>query len=105
MSLASTLVPDAYTSERFFELERERILARSWVPVGYLSDVERPRQALVARVAGRSIVIARDEAGELHPFQNMVVDAMLGIDRVPPGDDEPLVPMFPRKRAAPRAPA
>ncbi|HET7479702.1 MAG TPA: aromatic ring-hydroxylating dioxygenase subunit alpha [Rubrobacteraceae bacterium] len=30
----------------------------------------------------------------LHRFQNMVIDKMVGIDRVPPGDDEDETPMF-----------
>jgi hypothetical protein len=40
----------------------------------------------------------------LHRFQNMVADRMVGIDRVPAGDDEELVPMFPEPEAvAPEA--
>lgn len=30
----------------------------------------------------------------LHRFQNIVIDKMVGIDRVPPGDDEEMVPVF-----------
>src|SRR5439155_25806769 len=71
VALASTLVPEAYTSERFFELERERIFARSWVPVAYVSELERPREAVVARVAGRSVVIVRDDGGDLNAFHNV----------------------------------
>ncbi|MGH3626091.1 MAG: RHO alpha subunit C-terminal catalytic domain-containing protein, partial [Sciscionella sp.] len=32
----------------------------------------------------------------LHRFQNMVIDRMLGIHRIPDGDAEPLSPMFPQ---------
>jgi choline monooxygenase len=31
----------------------------------------------------------------VHRFQNMVVDRVLGVRRVPPGDEEPMRPMFP----------
>jgi choline monooxygenase len=31
----------------------------------------------------------------VHRFQNMVVDRVLGIRRIPPGDAEPMQPMFP----------
>ena len=31
----------------------------------------------------------------LHRFQNMVIDRMVGIDRIPGGDDEPASRMFP----------
>ena len=31
---ASTLIPDAYTSDDFFALEQEKIFTNSWVAVG-----------------------------------------------------------------------
>jgi len=34
VELASTLIPDAYTSPEFFELERDRVLRPSWGVVG-----------------------------------------------------------------------
>jgi len=30
----------------------------------------------------------------LHRFQNMIIDRMVGIDRVPAGDDDTMIPMF-----------
>ena len=30
----------------------------------------------------------------LHRYQNMIIDKMVGIDRVPPGDAEEMVQMF-----------
>lgn len=30
----------------------------------------------------------------LHRFQNMIIDKMVGLDRIPPGDAEPQIPMF-----------
>jgi hypothetical protein len=30
----------------------------------------------------------------LHRFQNMIIDRMVGIDRVPVGDDDTMTPMF-----------
>jgi len=30
----------------------------------------------------------------LHRFQNMIIDRMVGIDRVPAGDDNTMTPMF-----------
>jgi choline monooxygenase len=31
----------------------------------------------------------------LHRFQNMIIDRLVGIDRIPPGDDHEDEPMFP----------
>ena len=30
----------------------------------------------------------------LHRFQNMIIDKMVGTDRMPPGDEEEMVQMF-----------
>ncbi len=71
VDLAVTLVPDAYTSREFFEIERERVFAASWVVVGFTSQVEEPGQVIVAEVAGRSIIVTRDKQGELRAFHNV----------------------------------
>jgi choline monooxygenase len=71
VDLASTLLPDAYTSQEFFDMEREKVFASSWIPVGCTSQVEGPGQALVTQVAGRSIIVTRDKAGELRAFHNV----------------------------------
>ena len=45
VNAASTLIPDAYVSEGFHELERERIFACSWVPVCVTDDPDGARSA------------------------------------------------------------
>ena len=71
VDLASTLLPDAYTSQEFFDMEREKVFASSWIPVGCTSQVEGPGQTFVTQVAGRSIIVTRDKAGELRAFHNV----------------------------------
>ena len=71
VDLAVTLIPDAYTSPDFFEIEREKVFAASWVVVGFTSQVEEPGQVIVAEVAGRSIIVSRDRQGELRAFHNV----------------------------------
>lgn len=71
VELSSTLLPDAYTSEAFFALERERIFASSWIAVGTTSEVDAPGRCLVAEVAGRSVVVTRNRHGELRAFHNV----------------------------------
>jgi choline monooxygenase len=56
VDLAVTLIPDAYSSREFFELEREKVFASSWVVVGFTSQVRKTGQTIVAEVAGRSII-------------------------------------------------
>ena len=59
VELASTLIPDAYTEESFFALERERVFAQSWVPVCVADEVPGPGDYLVVEVAGRSLIVCR----------------------------------------------
>lgn len=71
VELASTLLPDAYTSPEFFALERERLFTTGWVAVGITSDVDRPGACVVVEVAGRSIIVTRNRHGELRAFHNV----------------------------------
>jgi len=68
---ASTLIPDAYTSEEFHALERERVFARSWVPVAVVDEVAEPGDFVICDVAGRSLILCRDREGELHAHHNV----------------------------------
>ena len=58
---ASTLIPDAYTSDDFFALEQENIFLNSWVAVGCLPQVSKQGDILVTEVAGRSILVIRSK--------------------------------------------
>lgn len=71
VDLASTLIPDAYTSAAFFDIERERVFATSWIAVGTTEQVESSGQVIVADVAGRSLIVTRNKAGELRGFHNV----------------------------------
>lgn len=71
VDLASTLIPDAYTSQAFFDIERERVFSASWVAVGCASEVEAPGDVIVSEVAGRSIIVTRNNDGEIRAFHNV----------------------------------
>jgi choline monooxygenase len=68
---AQTLLPEAYTSDEFFAVERERVFASSWVAVGCTAQLRRPGQVLVADVAGRSLFVIRTQGGRLRAFYNV----------------------------------
>jgi choline monooxygenase len=68
---ASSLIPDAYTSEDFRELERERIFARSWVPVCVADEIDEAGAFVLAEVAGRSLIVCRDRDGALRAHHNV----------------------------------
>ncbi|MFC5063380.1 aromatic ring-hydroxylating oxygenase subunit alpha [Actinomycetospora atypica] len=71
VDLASTLIPDAYTSPEFFALEQDRVFTTSWVAVGVVADVDAPGRCLVVEVAGRSIIVTRNRHGQLRGFHNL----------------------------------
>jgi choline monooxygenase len=70
VELAQTLTPEAYTSDAFFVVERERVFATSWVAVGCAAQVRELGDVLVTEVAGRSIFVVRNRDGQLRAFYN-----------------------------------
>src|SRR5262245_7236909 len=68
---ALTLTPEAYRSPGFHAVEREMVVSRGWVCVGYNSQLERPGDILVATVAGQPILVARDRSGSIRAFYNV----------------------------------
>lgn len=71
VSLAETLVPEAYTADAFFALERERVFASAWVAVGCSAALREPGDVLVTEAAGRSLFVVRQHDGALRAFYNV----------------------------------
>jgi choline monooxygenase len=71
VELATTLIPDAYTEQSFFDLEREQVFAHSWVPVCLADEVPEPGDFLVVEVAGRSLIVCRSAQGTLRAHHNV----------------------------------
>ncbi|MDA9359676.1 Rieske 2Fe-2S domain-containing protein [bacterium] len=67
---ATGLHPDAYADPDFFALEQKRVFERAWVVVGTAPEVAETGKLLVRNVGARSIIITRDDGGELHGFFN-----------------------------------
>jgi Rieske 2Fe-2S family protein len=66
-----TLAGSDYTSQEVYDEERERVWWGDWVCVGRAEDVPNPGDYLVRDLAGESIFITRNEAGELRGFYNV----------------------------------
>jgi choline monooxygenase len=71
VQLASTLIPDAYTSSEFHALELETLFATSWVPVCLAAEVAEPGAYVVVELAGRSLIVCRNLSGELRAHHNV----------------------------------
>lgn len=68
---ARTLPGEYYTSPEIYAREQERIFARQWCCVGRASALTRPGDYFLADVAGESLIVVRDRAGERHAFFNV----------------------------------
>src|SRR5271167_2934114 len=68
---AGGLPRQAYISDEFFALERERLFPRGWMAIGFTSDVPEPGDAVPLMVAGLPIILCRDKTGEIRTFHNV----------------------------------
>ncbi len=62
---------EVYTRPEFFELERDHVLAATWVCVGIAADVAKPGDLLPYDFAGIPILLLRDRAGTIRAFHNV----------------------------------
>jgi len=61
---------DVYIDSEVYELEMERLWARTWVYVGHDSQVPEAGDYLTAQVAGRPLMMVRGEDGEVRVLMN-----------------------------------
>jgi phenylpropionate dioxygenase-like ring-hydroxylating dioxygenase large terminal subunit len=60
-----------YTDERFFELEKEHILKKSWLFAAHIDEVPEPGSYIVWENAGEPILITHTETGAVKAFYNV----------------------------------
>lgn len=70
MRSATGLDPAAYTDAGFFETEQQRVFEQAWVCVGTADELAGSGRLLVRQVGTRSVIVTRNEAGELRGFIN-----------------------------------
>jgi len=71
VSLATTLIPDAYSSPEFHELELERIFGTSWVAACCTAEVAEPGDAVAVTVGTASALVVRGADGIVRAFHNV----------------------------------
>lgn len=67
----SVLDARVYTDERRYELERERVLRRSWLIAGRSAEVPEPGDHLLYEGHGETVVIVRQPDGSAAAFHNV----------------------------------
>lgn len=68
---AVTLMADAYKSRTFYELEKDKVFGKSWVCVGYTSQVAKPGDVFLTSVADQPLMITKDKADVIRGFYNV----------------------------------
>jgi choline monooxygenase len=71
ISRAWTLPSHLYTEASVFELEKDRILRRSWQAVGHCDQVARAGDYFTTELAGEPLLIVRGSDGKLRAFYNV----------------------------------
>ena len=66
-----TLSREYFASEEIFRTERERIFHRSWLIAGHESQLARPGSYFLFEIDRESVLLVRDNAGEIHAFHNL----------------------------------
>ena len=71
VSEAETLPPACYTSEEFFEFEKEALFNKEWLCVGRVDWVKNPGDYFTTTHIGEPLVIARTREGELKAMSSV----------------------------------
>ena len=63
---AETLPPFCYTSDEFYEFEKEAVFNSEWRCVGRVSQLDKPGDYFTTSIVGEPLIVCRDLKGELH---------------------------------------
>src|SRR6185369_1198038 len=64
-------IPGArYTDERFYALELEHVLKRSWLFAGHIEDIPSPGDYLLFSKVGLSVIVIRGPDDSIRAFHN-----------------------------------
>ncbi|MCS4505988.1 aromatic ring-hydroxylating dioxygenase subunit alpha [Arhodomonas aquaeolei] len=68
---ASGMPNEVYVDERFFAVERDRVMAGTWACIGFASDLPQNGYAKPVRFMGLPLVMIRNREGEINVFHNV----------------------------------
>jgi choline monooxygenase len=71
LARARTIPARWYLDPQMLEMEREKIFARTWQPVGFAAAVAEPGTYFACEIAGEPIVVARAKDNVLRAFSNV----------------------------------
>ena len=68
---ATTIPPEVFRSQEFYDLERKKILEKTWMCVGTSDQVRNNGDVMVTHAAGKPLIITRAKDGEVRAFYNV----------------------------------
>tara|TARA_Y100000588_G_scaffold204144_1_gene217959 strand:+ start:576 stop:1916 length:1341 start_codon:yes stop_codon:yes gene_type:complete len=61
---------EIFVNENIYEEEKAQVFARSWLYVGHESQIKKPGDFFVSKMGEESVILTRDQKGEVHVFLN-----------------------------------
>ncbi len=65
------LPPEAYTSQEFFDKERQTVFVSGWTFAGFVHEASAPGACIPVEVAGRPLLIVANDRAEIGVFHNV----------------------------------
>ncbi len=83
LEAAKTLPAEAYTSEAYFDYEKETIFKKEWLTVAHVSQISKPGDYITLEIVGEPIIVSRDKDNSIHVFSRVCPHR--GMDIMPKG--------------------
>lgn len=68
---ATTMPPEAFRSETFHRVERDKLFAPTWQVAAFTDQLRNAGDVVTANVAGQPVLLVRDRKGEVRGFFNV----------------------------------
>ena len=65
------LPASAYTDDQFWQLECQTVLSKTWVCAGFAHELAKPGDVTPITVAGKPLLLVRNQKGEIAAFHNV----------------------------------
>ena len=67
---ATTIPPETYRSDSYFQVEQRNLFENAWQVVGHTSQLKKHGDTIVAKAAGQPILVTRAKDGVIRGFYN-----------------------------------
>ncbi|WP_102346439.1 aromatic ring-hydroxylating oxygenase subunit alpha [Bacillus sp. Marseille-P3661] len=71
LSLKGRVPAGIFNNEEIYQLERERIFSRCWIFLAHETEIPEPGDYVVREIADNSIIVVRDEKGQIRAHLNV----------------------------------